>query len=386
MGLRKSMNFEETDSGIESLGNKKEKGTTKRIGNIKKAKELNIFGQIRLIIPLLGKIKKVVLILLVLLSLSFLTMVRLIGIELAIIGELIIILILLMLVVPLVSLKKIPPIHIGVPLILGERTGAYILKEGWAIIIKGIFEHMPVYVGKVNLDFKLIVRAKDNAQAELRTSMLIGVDRKKVIEYLNAGGVFGIDIKEEEHKNENAKGIADSVIDMAKSSITMTSKKKTLDEILKIHEDITVNAIKKITRAKEGVEIDALKPDVEYEISGLGMLLNNFVIKEPEPTGKIAEVFEKQAVEMLEREFELTNIGTKILQIQEMIKELGKKGKTINPETMYLILTEQELLEKGHKITPGLNRLLNSLAGLIEGGAGISDILELIKSFKGDSK
>ena len=313
-------------------------------------------------------------------------MVHFIGIELAIIGELIIILTLLMLVAPFISFKKIPPMYVGVPLILGERTKAYILKEGWAIIIKGIFEHMPVYVGKVNLDFKLTVRAKDNAQAELKTSMLIGVDRKKVNEYLDAGGVFGIDNKEEEHKNEDAKGIADSVIDMAKSSITMTSKEKTLNEILEIHGDITVNAIKKITSAEEGATIDALKPNIEYEISGLGMLLNNLVIKGPEPFGKIADVFEKQAVEMLEQEFEQTHIETKILQIKKMAEELGKKGKTIDPETMYLILTEQELLEKGHKITPGLNRLLNGMAGLIEGGAGISEIVGLLKNFKGGSK
>ena len=349
-----------------------------------KIKELDIFGQIRLIVPLLGKIKVITLMLVIFLFLSFFFMAIFISIELAIIGELIIILIVFMLVTPFVSIKKIPPMYIGVPLILGERTKVYILKEGWAVIIKGIFEHMPVYVGKVNLDFKLTVRAEDNAQAKLRTSMLIGVDRKKVIEYLDAGGVFGIDVKEEEHKNESAKGIADSVIDMAKSSITMTSKEKSLNEILAIDGKITTNAIKKITRAEKDAEIDALKPDVEYEIVGLGMLLNNFVIKEPEPVGLIAEVFEKQAVEMLEREFEQTHIGTKILQIKEMIKELGKDGRTISPETMYLILTEQELLEKGHKITPGLNRLLNGLAGLIEEGAGISDVLGLIKNFKGD--
>lgn len=357
-----------------------------KIADEEEVKELNVFGQIRLIVPLLGKIKIIALALLLFLFLSFLIMAQFIGTELAIIGELIIILILLMLATPFVSFKKIPPMYVGVPLILGERTIAYILKEGWAIVIKGIFEHMPVYVGKVNLDFKLTVRAKDNAQAELKTSMLIGVDRKKVIEYLNAGGVFGIDVKEEEHKNDDAKGIADSIVDMAKSSITMTSKEKTLNEILEINEDITNNAIEKITRAGKDTEIDALKPDVEYEIVGLGMVLNNFVIKEPEPTGKIATVFEKQAVEMLEREFEQTHIKTKILQIQKMIEEFGEEGRTINPETMYLILTEQELLEKGHKITPGLNRLLNGLASLIEEGAGISDILGLIKSFKGDSK
>lgn len=351
-----------------------------------KITELDIFGQIRLIVPLLGKIKMVTLLLVAFLFLSFFLMAILIGIESAIIGELIISLILLMLVTPLVSFKKIPPMYVGVPLILGERTSAYILKEGWAIIVKGIFEHMPVYVGKVNLDFKLTVRAEDNAQAELKTSMLIGVNKVKVIEYLDAGGVFGIDKKEEEHENGGAKGIADSVIDMAKSSITMTSKEKTLNEILEIHKDITINAIKKITRASKDDDIDALKPDVEYEISGLGMLLNNFVIKEPEPVGKIAAVFEKQAVEMLEREFEQTHIGTKILQIKKMIAELGEDGKAINPETMYLILTEQELLENGHKITPGLNRLLNGLAGLIEGGAGISDILGFLKNFKGGSK
>lgn len=351
-----------------------------------KVEELDIFGQIKLVVPLLGKIKIAALLLIAFLLLFFLFATIFIGIELAIIGELIIILIILMLVAPFVSFKKIPARYVGVPQILGERTSAYILKEGWAVIVKGIFEHMLVHVGKVNLDFKLTVRAKNNAQAELKTSMLIGVDRKKVNEYLDAGGVFGIGVTEEEHKNDDAKGIADSIVDMAKSSITMTSKKKTLDEILEINEDITINAIKKITRAGEDADIDALKPDVEYEISGLGMLLNNFVIKEPKPVGQIAEVFEKQAVEMLEREFEQTHIGTKILQIKEIIAELGKDGGAINPETMYLILTEQELLEKGHKITPGLNRLLNGLAGLIEGGAGISDILGFLKDFKGGPK
>ena len=346
-------------------------------------KKLNIFDQIKLIVPLLGKIKWAALMLLLIMLGLFIVMVRFFGMGLAVIGELIIVIMLLILVSPFVSLKKIPPMYVGVPLILGERWGKYILKEGWAIIIGGIFEHIPVYVGKVNLDFKLIVRAIDNAQAELRVSMLIGVNREKIIEYLDAGGRFGINIQEEEHRNEGEeKGVADSIIDMAKSSITMTSKKKKLDDILEIHPEITANAIRKISRAKDDVEIDALKPDVEYGIGGLGMLLSNFVIKEPKPTGKIAEVFEKQAVEMLERKFELTNIGTKILQIKEMIDSLKKSGQTISTESMYLILTEQELLEKGHKITPGLNRLLNSLAGLIESGTGISDMLKLVKGFK----
>ena len=349
-----------------------------------KIKELNIFGQIKLIIPLLGKIKIAALILLLIMLGLFIVMVRFLSTELAVIGELIIVIILLILVSPFISLKKIPPMHVGVPLILGERWRKYILKEGWAIIVWGIFEHIPVYVGKVNLDFKLVVRAIDNAQAKLRVSMLIGVNRKKVIEYLDAGGRFGIGVQEEEHRNEGEeKGVADSIVDMAKSSITMTSKKKGLDDILEIHPEITASAIRKITRAGEEVKIDALKPDVEYRIGGLGMLLSNFVIKEPDPTGKIAEVFEKQAVEMLEREFELTNIETKILQIKEMISGLEGSGQTISVESMYLILTEQELLEKGHKITPGLNRLLNGLAGLIESGAGIGDMLKLIKGFKG---
>ena len=339
-------------------------------------KELNVFGQIKLIVPLLGKIKKTAIILFILLFLSFLFMAIFIGIELAIIGELIVVIALLMLVAPFISIKKIPNMYIGVPLVLGERKDGYILKEGWAIIIKGIFEHIPVNIKKINLDFNITVRAEDNAQAILKVSTMIRANKNRICEFLDASG-------RPEGEEEGDKGIADIIIDMAKSSIISTSKKKTLNEILEIDPEITSKAIRSIT-SEEGDEIiETIKSDQPLVVPGLGITLTKFVIKEPEPTGKIAEVFEKQAVEDLEQKFELTNTETKLLQIKKMIEDLKESGQTVDANSMYLILTEQELLEKGHKITPGLNRLLNGLAGLIEGGAGISDILELIKSFKG---
>jgi len=51
-----------------------------------------------------------------------------------------------------------------------------------------------------------------------------------------------------------------------------------------------------------------------------------------------------------------------------------------------LILTEHELVENGHKITPGLNNFLNKLAGLFDRGAGIGEILDSFNSIKGVSK
>jgi hypothetical protein len=343
-------------------------------------KELDVFDQIKKVIPL---IKKVAVILFALMALFFAFMVISIGIELAIIGELILAVIIIILISPFATLKKIPNMHIGVPLIFGERKGEYILKEGWAIVIKGIFEHLVVYAAKVNLDFKLTVHAKNNAQAELEVSLLLGIDKSRVLEYLDAGGVFGEDVVEVEHNAGEEKGIADSIIDIAKSTITTTARTKSLDDILAIDPEITSNAIKSITKTYEGEEVNALRTNVDRKIAGLGMLLRNFVIKSVKAVGKIADVYERQAVEMLEREFKETNIGTKIRQIKMMSE--GHEGG-IDPETMFLILTEQELIEKGHKITPGLNRLLNSLAGLIEEGAGIGEMIELLKSFKGSGK
>ena len=340
-----------------------------------KVEELDIFGQLKLIVPLLEKIK-IAMIMLVLLLLSFLFMAISIGIELAIIGELIIFLIILTLSSPFVTLRKIPNMHIGVPLMLGERKNTYILKEGWAIIIKGIFEHIPVNIKKINLDFDVTVHTEDNAQAILKVSIMIGADKNRICEFLDASG-------RPEGEEEGDKGIADIIIDMAKSSITSTSKVKTLNEILAINPEITSEAIKLITSEESDHIIETIKSNHPLVVPGLGITLTKFVIKEAKPTGKIAEVFEEKAVEVQKREFELINTRTKILQIQEIIKEFGEKGKAINPETMYLILTEQELLEKGHKITPGLHRLLNSLAGMIEGGAGISDILGLLDRIKG---
>lgn len=339
-------------------------------------KELNIFDQIKLVVPLLGKIKTAAIVLFVSLFLSFFLMTISIGIELAIIGELIIFVVLLILIVPFISIKKIPNMYIGVPLVLGERKDGYILKEGWAIIIKGIFEHIPVNIKKINLDFEITVRAEDNAQAILKVSTMIRADKNRICEFLDASG-------RPEGEEEGDKGIADIIIDMAKSSIISTSKEKTFDKILEIDPEITSNAIKSITSEEGNEIIETIRSDQPLVVPGLGITLTKFVIKEPEPTGKIALVFEKQAVEDLEQKFELTNTETKLLQIKKMMEELKDSGQIIDANSMYLILTEQELLENGHKITPGLNRLLNSLAGLIERGAEISDILGLIKSFKG---
>ena len=58
-------------------------------------KELGIFDQIKLVVPLLGKIKTVAIALFVSLFLSFFLMTIFIGIELAMIGELIIFVVLL---------------------------------------------------------------------------------------------------------------------------------------------------------------------------------------------------------------------------------------------------------------------------------------------------
>ena len=359
------------------VGNSR-KGEKKAVQGVK---ELGVFDQARLIIPLLGGLKKAILITLILFVVSALVLTLFLGIGLAIAVELVVIMLAIFLIAPYIKLKRIPNMHIGVPLVLNERQSAFILKEGWAIVIKGIFDYIPVYVGKPNLDFFLVVRAKDNAQVKLHVSMLMRADKFRIIEFLDAGGRYGEGIKEEKED----KGIADTIIDMAKSSITATSKTKNLDQILEIDGDITAKAIEKIT-GKEVSKGDAIRANVEQKVPGIGTVISNFVIKEPEPVGKIADVFEKQAVEDLEKKFELTNIETKMEQIQLMIDKLKESGQTIDANSIFLILTEQELLEKGYKITPGLNRLLNSIATMIESGAGIADAIDFFNKFrKGDS-
>ncbi|MCD4677842.1 MAG: SPFH domain-containing protein [Desulfobacula sp.] len=347
------------------------------VENIKKAKELDIAGQIEQIVAYIGKIK--IAALLVLLLFSFLFMAVFVGIGSAIIGELIIIVILIILVAPFISLKKIPNMYVGVPLILGERNDGFILKEGWAIVINGIFEHIPVNVKKINLDFSVTVHTIDRFQVILPVSIMIRVDKNRVCEFLDASG-------RPEGEKEGNKGVADIIVDMAKSSITTSSKTKTLDDILEIHPEITLNALKAITDQKSIKNNETIKSDQPLTVPGLGITLTKLIIKEPKPTGKAVEVYEIKAVEEFTRKFELYKTETKLIklmQIQKKMNELKESGQIIDANSMYLILTEQELLEKGYKITPGLNTLLISLSKLIDKGAGISEILGFIKDFKG---
>ena len=333
--------------------------------------ELDLSDQIKRILPLLGKYKKVAL---MVLALSALASTIFFGIGVAIIIELILIMLAIYLIAPYVSLKKIPTMHIGVPLVLGERKEGFILKEGWAIVVKGIFEYVPVHVGKVDLDFVVTVHTKANAKLELPATMLIKADKNKINEFLEVGGWHGEDVK----GNGNSE-IANTIINRAKSAITAISKTKTLDEILEVDEGITAGAIGILTDASDTSSINSLKPNAEHRVPGLGIMINNFVIKEPKPVEKIAEVFEMQTVEMERRALELTNLNTKLLQIQRM----KESGLTIDAERLYLILIDQELLEKGHKITPGLNNVLNEIAGLVARGAGIGEILDSITKYKG---
>lgn len=340
-------------------------------------KELNMSGQIKLIVTYIGKIK--IATLLILLLLFFLFMAVFVGIGLAIIGELIIIVILVILAAPFISLKKIPNMYVGVPLILGERNDGFILKEGWAIVIEGIFEHIAVNVKKINLDFSVTVHNIDNIQVILPVSIMIRVDKNRVCEFLDASG-------RPEGEEEGNKGIADIIIDMAKSSITTSSKTKTLDEILEIHPEITLNALKAITDKKSIKYNETIKSDQPLTVPGLGITLTKLIIKEPKITGKGADVYEMQAVEEFTRRFELYKAETKLIKLKQIHKtmdELKESGQIIDADSMYLILTEQELLEKGSKITPGLNKFLISLSKLIDKGAGISEILGFIKDFKG---
>jgi len=284
-----------------------------------------------------------------------------VGIGLALIGELIIILILIILAAPFISLKKIPNMYVGLPLILGERNDGFTLKEGWAIVIKGIFEHIAVNVKKINLDFSVTVHTIDRFQVILPVSIMIRVDKNRVCEFLDASG-------RPEGEEEGNKGVADVIINMAKSSITTSSKTKTLDEILEIHPEITSNALKAITK-KSTIKInETTTSDQPLTVPGLGITLTKLIIKEPKPTGKAVEVYEMQAVEEFTRKFELYKNETKIIklmQIQKRMNELKEPGQIIDADSMYLILTEQELLEKGSKITPGLNKFLISLSKLI---------------------
>ena len=112
------------------------------------------------------------------------------------------------------------------------------------------------------------------------------------------------------------------------------------------------------------------------------------IIKEPKITGKGADVYEMQAVEEFTRRFELYKAETKLIKLKQIHKtmdELKESGQIIDADSMYLILTEQELLEKGSKITPGLNKFLISLSKLIDKGAGISEILGFIIAIVGGS-
>lgn len=345
--------------------------------NNESKKELNISGQIKLIVAYIGKIK--IATLLVLLLFSFLFMAVFVGIGLAIIGELIIIVILIILAAPFISLKKIPNMYVGVPLIFGERNDGFILKEGWAIVIEGIFEHIAVNVKIINLDFSVTVHTIDRLQVILAVSIMFRVDKNRVCEFLDASG-------RPEGEEEGNRGVADIIIDMAKSSITTSSKTKTVDEILEIHPEITLNALKAITDKKSIKNNETIKSDQPLTVPRLGITLTNLIIKESKITGKAADVYEMQGVEEFTRRFELYKNETKLIKLKQIHKtmdELKESGQIIDADSMYLILTEQELLEKGSKITPGLNKFLISLSKLIDKGAGISEILGFIKDFKG---
>ena len=334
----------------------------------KEAKELNIPGQIKLIVANIGKTK--IAALLVLLLLSFLFMAVFVGIGLAIIGELIIIVFLIILAAPFISLKKIPNMYVGVPLIFGKRKKGLILNEGWAIVINGIFDHIAVNVKTINLDFSVTVHSSDRFQVILSVLIMIRVNKNKVCEFLDASG-------RPEGEKEGNNGVADTIIAMAKSSITISSKTKTVKEILEIHPEITSNALKEMT-GKESKRInEMIESDQPLTVPRLGITLTDLIIKERELIGKAAEFYDIESIEEIKGSVKLSKTEITMKQIQKIREELKEFGQPIDASSIYYLLTEHEQLEKGKKIIPGLNKFLNSLSEL-----EIREIIRFLNDFK----
>jgi len=331
----------------------------RREANNGSKEELDISGQIKLIVANIGKTK--IATLLILLFLFFLFMAVFVGIGLAIIGELIIIQILIISAAPFISLKKIPNMYVGVPLIFGKRNDYFILNEGWAIVINGIFDYIAVNVKTINLDFSVTVHSSDRFQVILSVLIMIRVNKNKVHEFLDASG-------RPEGEKEGNNGVADRIIAMGKSSLTISSKNKTAKEILALSPEIRLNALKEMTGEES----------FPSTVPRLGITLIDLIIKERGLFGNTAGFYDIESIEKIKGSVKLSKTDITMKQIQKIGEEFKKFGQPIDYSSIYYLLKEHEQLEKGNKIIPGLNKFLNSFSYL-----EIREIIRHLKYLKG---
>lgn len=336
--------------------------------------QLNIYGQIKFLINFLRGLRGIFFGFVITTILSFAIILVVLGIKLGTILIFIIITATIIVTSYFIKLKKIPNLYIGVPLEHGELVDGYILKDGWSIEIPGIFEHLLVYIAKVNLDFTTTIRTSDGVEVEIPIAIVLTVDKNSVLQYLEAGGVYGEGTKEKE--NEIGKGVSDSVIDFAMAGITTACRRKTLQNVLDMDPEIISETIRSIMQTDTTGKI-LKKP---YKVQGFGVNISSFIIKKPKTIGEIAQLLDHQAIEELEKKYEITDLETKIEKTKITIEKLGD---LIDPNAIYLILAKQGLVEEGYNT--GLNMTLLSLAETLKRG-NIMDIIPQLLKLNGEKK
>ena len=356
----------------------------------------DIFGQTVLLWRLLENIwkagvGKILIIFSLLFLLALFMLVSVYGGILAGIASVLALLILLVYVLaPWFEIRTIPPIYIGVPLVIGKRQKKYILGEGKTFYIKHIFEYMPVYVGAVNLDFSFTVRDNQNFQLKLFVSASIQADKDNIIKFLDQKGVFGEDNEEKEGEH----GIADKIIDLSKAAMMQSSKELNYDEIMAIDDRLGNSALQRITDSPEAT-IHTLTPGTKHKVDWLGIVLYTFLPYDAEPLEELSKVLSKLAKEKVQREYQTFDAATQRIVYYTMQGEEDPENP-ISPATreeiedFFLILkqqeNEEEMLEKGIKFTPGLGPLLIRVSRLVQKGVDISEIVQTIRRFTGGSR
>ena len=313
------------------------------------------------------------------------------GVITGIVAMLAILLIMIFLILPLVKIKTIPPMSKGVPLLLGKRIPEFTLSEGLTLTVKYIFEYIPIHIGLINPDLEIEIRDKEYLVLNAKLSFSFNADPDRLLEFLDGGGIHGEerngDRKGKTKREEGgAGGILDIIDNMLIAVIQETGRTLTYEDIFNLDPKLRNSALKRVTKADDP-EMDAIIPDVKYKVPKLGVEISNLVIESPKGDETLETLVKRQVTEKLEQKFEVTETETRMLQVLEVVKALEESGQTVDINGLYLIMTEQKLIEGGYKVTPGLNRLLNSLATIIESGAGIADAIDLFNKFrKGDSK
>ena len=356
----------------------------------------DIFGQTVLLWRLLENIwkagvGKILIIFSLLFLLALFMLVSVYGGILAGIASVLALLILLVYVLaPWFEIRTIPPIYIGVPLVIGKRQKKYILGEGKTFYIKHIFEYMPVYVGAVNLDFSFTVRDNQNFQLKLFVSASIQADKDNIIKFLDQKGVFGEDNEEKEGEH----GIADKIIDLSKAAMMQSSKELNYDEIMAIDDRLGNSALQRITDSPEAT-IHTLTPGTKHKVDWLGIVLYTFLPYDAEPLEELSKVLSKLAKEKVQREYQTFDAATQRIVYYTMQGEEDPENP-ISPATreeiedFFLILkqqeNEEEMIEKGIKFTPGLGPLLIRVSRLVQKGVDISEIVQTIRRFTGGSR